>query len=640
MTLSSNRDNHPEHGDGHPPTAAAAPSPFFHPRVNYESCSIVEETISSTRSSGSVTVVGGVDLMENKSGVLGCVVNLMTCIVGSGIVGLPFAIKQAGLVAGVALVLLTATITGKSLRMLIETAKHVHKQSYETTAEVAFGPIGFRFILINMFIMAYGAMVTYLMITKDCASLLLGIAPDESLYQELVLLVISLGIQLPLACLRDMADLEKTSGLAVLIDCAIVGLVVWTSPWQQGIQAKGGFFELAQTDIIHWDSIFVGLGVLSFAFECQEAVFIVAGSLDKPTAARWSSVTWIALSCCCGLALTCAMSGYFGYFDLTQGNVLNNLDPTLPTSKMAHAMLGLTMFATYPLASFVARHVCVVLLFSGKQAHEGDDPAILNRADRRILLTTALYICALVPATVFTDMGSVLALAGVVGGSCLAYIGPGMLYLAVHGGRFLQLVEIFFLVSDGAATGVAMGESTPLVVHPGSSTGVGGGYKRFKGPFQALLWYLGGFPIWCYIAEMGRKGVLARAQTLARDHNTAEGRRIGNVDFKGMEHYVMPPRSIESDDKNVDTKKQIDVPRSGSNPRFKCQQDNDPDVKDWVEERGSGKVEKQPSLPKSIPSLGADPQAEPPVIQDFAIALFFVLYGVLALFCGLVSLSS
>jgi hypothetical protein len=63
-------------------------------------------------------------------------------------------------------------------------------------------------------------------------------------------------------------------------------------------------------------------------------------------------------------------------------------------------------------------------------------------------------------------------------------------------------------------------------------------------------------------------------------------------------------------------------------------------VKGWVEERGSRKVGKQPSLPKSIPSLEADPQAEPPAVQDFAIALFFVLYGVLALFCGLVSLSS
>jgi hypothetical protein len=229
----------------------------------------------------------------------------------------------------------------------------------------------------------------------------------------------------------------------------------------------------------------------------------------------------------------------------------------------------------------------------------------------------------------------------VVGGSCLAYIGPGMLYLAVHGGRFLQLVEAFFLVSDGAATtGVVMGESTPLVVHPGSSTSVRGGSKCFKGPFEALLWYLGGFPIWCYIAEMGRKGVLARAQTLARDHSTAEGHRIGNVDFKGIEHCIMPSPSLGSDDKNVQNKKRIDVPRSVSNPRFKCQQDNDPDVRGWVEERGSRKVGKQPSFPKSIPSLEADPQAEPPAVQDFAIALFFVLYGVLALFCGLVSLSS
>ena len=74
------------------------------------------------------------------------------------------------------------------------------------------------------------------------------------------------------------------------------------------------------------------------------------------------------------------------------------------------------MFATYPLASFVARHVCVVLLFESRAAHEGGaDSSILNRADRRIVLTVALYILALIPATVFSDMGVVLALAGVIG---------------------------------------------------------------------------------------------------------------------------------------------------------------------------------------------------------------------------------
>ena len=96
----------------------------------------------------------GPDEAERKSTLLGCSANLINAIVGSGIVGLPYAIQQAGFVAGIGLVLLCSILTEKSLRLLVETAKHVHVPSYETVAEAAFGRFGFLFVAINMFIMA------------------------------------------------------------------------------------------------------------------------------------------------------------------------------------------------------------------------------------------------------------------------------------------------------------------------------------------------------------------------------------------------------------------------------------------------------------------------------------------------------
>jgi sodium-coupled neutral amino acid transporter 11 len=88
-----------------------------------------------------------------------------------------------------------------------------------------------------------------------------------------------------------------------------------------------------------------------------------------------------------------------------------------------------------------------VILFQGRRAHEGDDSTILNRRDRRIGLTVLLYLLAVVPAAAFEDLGPVLAITGAVGGSCLAYIGPGVVYLGVHGGRFLELVQESWLGS-------------------------------------------------------------------------------------------------------------------------------------------------------------------------------------------------
>jgi len=139
---------------------------------------------------------------EHKSTLLGCSANLINAIVGSGIVGLPFAIKQAGFVAGIVLVIICAILTEKSLRLLIETAKHVHVPSYETLSEAAFGRVGFLFVAGNMFVNAYGAMLSYLMIVKDSFSMVLGVDPTNTPMRRSVLFLISILIIVPLSSQR------------------------------------------------------------------------------------------------------------------------------------------------------------------------------------------------------------------------------------------------------------------------------------------------------------------------------------------------------------------------------------------------------------------------------------------------------
>lgn len=604
-------------------------SPFFRPSQP-ERVVLKEQSISTpkgrNRRTRSVVVPTEGSVKEHKSGILGCAANMMTCIVGSGIVGLPYAMQQTGFVAGILLIVLTATLTEKSLRLLVETAKHLHKQSYETTAEVAFGTVGFRFVLINMAVMAYGAMVSYLMITRSAASMLWGI--EDELQQQFVLVLVSMVIQLPLACMRDMADLEKMSAMAVAIDGTIVALIVFSAPWigMQGLE-QNTVLELVETDIVHTSTLFVGLGVLSFAFECQESAFLIAGSLEKPTVGRWAKVTKMTLTACLGLAMVCALTGYLGYGAATKGNILDNLDPGTTTSLLAHGMLGITMFATYPLASFVARHVCVVLLFEGNLAHEGgEDSSILNRADRRILLTVALYLAALASATIATDMGSVLALAGVIGGSSLAYIGPGMLYLAVHGGRFLELVDEFFMVpmdehatTNGYREGQQLASETTILVARPQDDNDNQLPRGMDGCCKTMVWYLVGMPLWCYIADLGKTRVLAHANALATK-NTLEHSRIGAVDHAGIEklakNVTAPSRTLHRPLSNPDLHQQGLVP-----PKVKTKLATTTKPKDV------------------LPSPERDPQDQPPAGVDFFIAIFYVCFGCVALFAGLYSLS-
>lgn len=283
----------------------------------------------------------------------------------------------------------------------------------------------------------------------------------------------------------------------------------------------------------------------------------------------------------------------------------------------------------------MARHVCIVLLFEGPRAREGgDDSTILKRADRRIVLTAALYLAALIPATVYTNMGKVLALAGVIGGSCLAYIGPGMLYLAVHGGRFLVLVDEFFLVpkdSLPAATDerVVDSETTALLHGRNTTTSTETTEeRRIDGCFKTFLWYIGCMPLWCKVAKVGKQRILDHAATLAKS-NVVEALRIGDVDHSAIEKLIASRQSPKDSETGLG--------KFG----IRALSDHKSGVSTLIAPMKST-PQNLPPIPRlqSAPSrLEADPQENPPAWIDFFIAIFYVCFGILALFAGLISLS-
>ena len=117
--------------------------------------------------------VSQIDAPLVKTGILGTSSNLVNSIVGAGIIGIPFALGEAGLVVGVVLLILVSVATDKTLRMIVElasfhpTLRHLGVHTFEDLMRIPFGNWGSNFILFSMFVLAYGAMVAYLLIVKD-----------------------------------------------------------------------------------------------------------------------------------------------------------------------------------------------------------------------------------------------------------------------------------------------------------------------------------------------------------------------------------------------------------------------------------------------------------------------------------------
>jgi hypothetical protein len=515
------------------------------------------------------------------------------------------------------------------------------------------------------------------MLVKDSfGTLLLGdaaeveagrvVAEDSVSMRRTILLIISLAVMLPLSCKRDMADLAYTSRLNVLIDTTLVALVAYNAPIREAA-ATVAAEEHPASMWIHGDTVFVGLGVLSFAFVCQHSAFIIAGSLENPTANRWGKVTSGALTFCAVISLVCGVVGYLGFREGTEGNILENLNTESISANIARGMLGTTMLFVYPLESFVARHVCVVLLFAGRFAHEGDDAHILDRRDRRVGLTTALYIMAVVPAALAKDLGPVLALTGAIGGSCLSYIGPGAVYLGIHGERFLELAREAFgarsatkkiledaneengdptgedgmlLVSTGTLKSPALAvETTPLVA---SNTGARGRDDNTAkvddadsvvvvGVWNHIVWYAVGMPIWCSIARIGQARLKEHINQMAM--KSPHPIRIGDVEYKRVLVHMSGNDGIGPELQKMARENSLpQLHRLGGGGPSSGYNINQQIGQDLLEQQHKTK-----SAAEKI-ALEADPQEEPPSWLDFYIAISFILLGLVALFAGIYSI--
>jgi sodium-coupled neutral amino acid transporter 11 len=285
--------------------------------------------------------------------------------------------------------------------------------------QLPFGRGGTIFVLTSMFITAYGAMVAYLLIIKDTLPVIFGLEETPGaggfIERELLMLGTSLAVVVPLSMQRDFSSLSFTSGVSVTADIFLVVFVAVFAPVASSVANAGGFGEVMKVSWIN-GGFFIGFGVLTIAMTCQHSAFIVAVSLQNLTASRWARVTFISLTLSAILCLILGVTGYLGFLDATKGDVLNNFGQTIQANA-ARGLLALTMFFTYPMEAFVARHVLVQLLFQGDMDgyYTITDPATGETTtqkskrcgflNRRHQVTLGIYVITLIPALLVDDLG-------------------------------------------------------------------------------------------------------------------------------------------------------------------------------------------------------------------------------------------
>ncbi|KAK0150897.1 putative sodium-coupled neutral amino acid transporter 11 [Merluccius polli] len=379
--------------------------------------------------------------------------NFINSIIGSGIIGLPYALNQAGLPLGLILLMAVAVITDYTIILLIKGGNMSDSSSYQALVHSAFGSPGFLLVSLLQFLYPFIAMISYNITTGDTLTKVFqripGVGPDHILAKRnFVITMSTILVTLPLSLHRNLGKLGKVSFLSMVLTLMI--LIVVTE------RAATLTPQIPPTEdawvFAKWNAI-QAVGVMSFAFICHHNSFMIYGSLEQPTLRNWSRVTHLSVGFAAVVSAAFAVAGYTTFTGHTQGDIFENYCRNDNVVTLGRFCFGLSIMTTFPLECLVTREVVSNVFYKRELSnleHVGITLVIVGSCS----MLSLLYDC----------LGVVLELNGVLSAIPLIFIFPSACFLKLSGGRWfhsekllpiaLLLAGVFLMVTGLTMTGL------------------------------------------------------------------------------------------------------------------------------------------------------------------------------------------
>lgn len=365
---------------------------------------------------------------EAKSNRYMAFMNMANSILGSGVIGQPFAMKNCGIIGGLIATLFMSYLVDWTIRLTIVNLKLTGRTTYQSSVEAAMGKWGGVVILITNGLFAFGGCIGFCIIIGDSIPhVLAAFFPSHAhiFHRNIIITLVTVFISYPLSLNRDISKLSKTSMIALIGLVVIVIIIVIKAPLTSS-EYKGSF------QIHHYfitPRIFQGISVISFALVCHHNSSFIFFSLRNPSLKRFNQLTHVSLILSCAICLTTAYSGFLNFKDKTQGNILNNFPADDNVINFARLLLGLNMLTTFPLEIFVLRDVVRDIMY---YSNERTEPKKLS-LKMHVIITSFLVFTIMCIALLTSNLGALLEIIGATTASLMAYILPPLTNIVITG---------------------------------------------------------------------------------------------------------------------------------------------------------------------------------------------------------------
>ncbi|NWR52774.1 AVT2 protein, partial [Regulus satrapa] len=339
--------------------------------------------------------------------------NIVNSIIGSGVIGLPYSMKEAGFPLGVLLLFVVGYITDYSIILLIKGGNLSSTKTYQDLVKKTYGLVGYLILSTLQFLYPFIAMISYNIITGDTITKVFqripGVGLDNVLTdRHFIILLTTIIFTLPISLYRDIAKLGKvnhnSNGNLLNVCFRPKSENAWIFAKSNAVQA---------------------IGVMSFAFICHHNSFLIYGSLEEPTLKNWSQVTHMSVALALLISVVFAACGYMTFTGYTEGDIFENYcrDDNLAT--FGRFCYGVTVILTFPLECFVTREVIANVFFHGNLS------TVFH-----VVVTVVIIAVATGVSLVYDCLGIVLELNGVLSATPLVFIIPSACYLRLSKERW------------------------------------------------------------------------------------------------------------------------------------------------------------------------------------------------------------
>lgn len=358
------------------------------------------------------------------------VFHMTNATLGAGIVCLPYAYLNLGLIFGILATVLFAGLSLTSTKFLVHSLNSSGTTSFEAMALRAGGPFFAFFVQLVIVLFNFGAAVGYLICVGDVFDVLVHAYELRTmvphvlgwmLHRQVFLTLVAVLFLLPASAVNRLSSLRMASFVGLLgLELVVIATLILAI--RQGmspdivIMGSPGLFPVSVGRALR------GLPLLLFAFACQSNAPAIYHELQGPTYRRMAKVANRAVIMAFITYIVMGVAGFALFGGRALPNILENFTQQLRESTLllvAFCGIIIGLLLSYPMNLAPCRNAVELFFFSENDA----------TTTKKLIIAITLVIMSLIFSLAFPSVALLFSLMGSTCGSCIAMIFPGVFYL-------------------------------------------------------------------------------------------------------------------------------------------------------------------------------------------------------------------